>query len=290
MASSRLGESPLWHPVEQVLYWCDIAAREILRWDERRDDLRRWRFDAEPACCAPVLGGGLLVGFRDGIWHFDTATGRRHRRAAAPYDPAVERFNDGRCDPQGRFWAGTIYEPRDRPAAALWCLDREGLKRTAGGVTTANGLAWSPDGATVYWADTRAHAVKAFDFEPLGGALSAEREFIRFPPRDPQAPLAAYGGRPDGAAVDSLGRYWVAMYEGARLLCVAPDGHIVESVPLPVQCPTMPAFGDPDLKTLFVTSAREGRPPAELAAQPWAGCVLRLRLEVPGLPAHLASP
>lgn len=289
MAASRLGESPLWHPVEQVLYWCDIPAREIRRWDEARGTLDHWRFESEPACLAPLLGGGLLVAFRDGIWRFDPGSGRRFRRAAAPYDPAVERFNDGKCDPQGRFWAGTLYEPRDQAAASLWCHGPGGLERKAGGVTTANGLAWSVDGRTLYWADTRAHCVRAYDFDPAEGSLSGQRDFLRFEPRRPGQALADYGGRPDGAAVDSLGRYWLAMYEGARLLCVSPQGEVVETVPLPVRCPTMPCFGDADLRTLYLTTAREGRPPAELADEPWAGCVLRLRVAVPGLPAHFAA-
>ena len=177
MAVSRTGESPLWHPVEQVLYWCDIPACEVLRWDERRASLDRWRFDSEPACLAPLLGGGLLVAFRDGIWRFDPETGQRFGRVPAPYEPSVERFNDGKCDPQGRFWAGTIYEPRDRTAAGLWRYGPDGLARVAGGVTNSNGLAWSADGRTLYWADTRAHQVQAFDFDPGKGSLSGERNF-----------------------------------------------------------------------------------------------------------------
>lgn len=289
MVVSRVGESPMWHPIEQVLYWCDIPAREIRRLDPRDGRVDHWRFDSEPACCAPALGGGLRVAFRDGIWHFDPASGRRQRRAAAPYDETVERFNDGKCDPQGRFWAGTIYEPRDRPAAALYRHGRDGLVRVAGGVTNSNGLAWSPDGATLYWADTREHCIRAYDFDAADGSLSGGRDFARFALRQPTEPLERYGGRPDGAAVDSQGRYWVAMYEGARLLCLSPDGAVVEEVQLPVRCPTMPAFGGADLRTLYVTTAREGRPAGELADQPWAGCVLQMRVEVPGLPAHLAA-
>jgi sugar lactone lactonase YvrE len=289
MWASRLGESPLWHPREQCLYWCDIPGRQLMRWEPDCGELRHWDLPSEPACCVPALSGGLLVARRDGVWHFDPSTGLSERCALPPYDAAEQRFNDGKCDPQGRFWIGTIHEPRDRPAAALYRLGPDGLTRQAGGITTSNGLAWSPDGRTLYWSDTKAHTVFALDFDGSSGGLSRQRVFARFEPRAEGAPLETYGGRPDGAAVDSLGRYWVAMFEGQRLLCLAPDGSIVEEIALPVRCPTMPCFGGSDLRTLYVTTAREHRPARELAEQPLAGCVLAMRVEVPGLPAHLAT-
>jgi len=128
----------------------------------------------------------------------------------------------------------------------------------------------------------------AFDFDVGDCELSRRRVFARFPARVPGEPAERYGGRPDGAAVDSLGRYWVAMYEGGRLLCLDAGGRVVEEVPLPVRCPTMPCFGGADLKTLYVTSVRNGRPADELAREPMAGCVLAARVEVPGLPANYA--
>jgi sugar lactone lactonase YvrE len=289
VAPSVLGESPLWHPVEQVLYWCDIPGRRLNRFDPASQAHAHWNFPSEPACCAALARGGLLVALRSGIVRFDPATGESALLAAAPYDTSVERFNDGKTDPQGRFWVGTIYEPRDAARAALYRLGDRGLERVAGGVTTSNGLAWSPDGRTMYWADTKAHCVHALDVDPSSGTPSNRREFVSFPPRVTQRPLAEYGGRPDGAAVDTEGCYWVAMFEGARLLRVSPRGEILRSIALPVRCPTMPCFGGADLKTLYVTTARENRPADELAREPLAGRVLQLRVEVPGLPASLAA-
>jgi sugar lactone lactonase YvrE len=290
MWASRLGESPLWHPREQCLYWCDIPGRQLMRWNPATSELRHWDLPSEPACCVPALEGGLLVARRDGLWHFDPATGVSLRRAAAPYDTAVQRFNDGKCDPQGRFWVGTIHEPRDRPDAALYRWGADGLTRQAGHVTTSNGLAWSPDGRTLYWADTKAHTIYALDFDGATGSLSGQRVWARFAQRVEGQPLETYGGRPDGAAVDMLGRYWVAMYEGQRVLCLSPAGELLEEIRLPVRCPTMPCFGGADLRTLYITTARDNRPPRELAEQPWAGCVLAVRVDVPGLPAHCAVP
>jgi sugar lactone lactonase YvrE len=152
----------------------------------------------------------------------------------------------------------------------------------------SNGLGFSPDGRTAYWADTKAHVVFAFDVDGHDGSLSRRRVFQQFATRADGQPLADYGGRPDGAAVDAEGAYWVAMFEGQRLLRLAPDGAWLAELPLPVRCPTMPCFGGADLRTLYITTARDKRPADELAAQPLAGCVLQLRVDVPGLPAHLA--
>ena len=201
---------------------------------------------------------------------------------------ARQRFNDGRADLLGRLWVGTLCDQRDRPAAGLYCWADGRLDRVAGDVTVSNGLAFSPDGTTMFWADTTAHRVFALDFDVTAGTLSRRRVFAQFAPRGAQAPPAAYGGRPDGAAVDVEGAYWVAMFEGGRLLRLAPDGSVLRELTLPVRCPTMPCFGGPDLKTLYITTARHNRPAEELAATPWAGCVLALRVEVSGLPVNFA--
>lgn len=287
--ASRLGESPLWHPAEQVLYWCDIPGHRLNRFDPHSAAHRQWQFDSEPASCAPLAHGGLLLALRSGIVRFDPETGASHPVVAAPYDISVERFNDGKADPQGRFWVGTIYEPRAAARAALYRLDGRDLTRVADGITVSNGLAWSPDARTMYWADTKAHCVYAFDFDAASGQPCARRVFLSFAPPAPGLPLGGYGGRPDGAAVDAEGCYWVAMFEGARVLRVAPDGTILRSIALPLRCPTMPCFGGADLKTLYITSARENRPADELAREPLAGCVLQLRTEVPGLPADCVT-
>jgi sugar lactone lactonase YvrE len=289
VAPSVLGESPFWHPDEGALYWCDIPGRRLNRWHEASGEHRHWDFDTEPCACAPVPGGTLLLAMRDGLWRFDPRRGTRERLAAPPYDPAVERFNDGKADPEGRFWVGTIYEPRSAPAAALWRWAGGRLERMAGDATVANGLAWSPDGRTLYWADTKAHRIRAYTLD-AEGRLTQPRTFAQFPPKAEGQDLATYGGRPDGAAVDREGAYWVAMFEGQRLLRLAPDGRVLQELALPVRCPTMPCFGGADLCTLYVTTAREKRPAEELAAQPLAGRVLFTRVEVPGLPVNFARP
>jgi len=288
-SASLLGESPFWHPTEQALYYCDIPGRKLQRFDPASGELAHWDFDTDVASAAPMLGGSLLLAMRDGLWRFDLASGARKRIAAPPYDGAMERFNDGKCDPQGRFWVGTIYEPRDPALASLHRYTRGKLERQCGGITVSNGLAWSPNGRTMYWSDTKAHTVYAFDFDPLSGDISRQRVFASFPMKEAGQPLEHYGGRPDGAAVDAEGCYWVAMFEGQRVLRLSPEGELLREVVLPVRCATMPCFGGPDLRTLYITTARENRPADELAQTPWAGCVLSLQVDVPGLPANMAE-
>ncbi len=289
---NTLGESPFWHPNEARLYWVDIPGQQVLRQGLHDVAPERWNLPQEPGCIAPARSGGLVLALRDGIYRAPVWGGELHLLHAATHDTATARFNDGRCDPVGRFWAGSIYEPRTAALAELWCLDARGpaplARRMAGDVTVANGLAWSPDARWLYWSDTTAHTVYRFDWRPTDAPLGP-RQAIYQVPRKPPAwrfdsdPLA-YSGRPDGAAVDIDGCYWVAMFEGAQLHRLSPDGQLLALIPTPVQCPTMPCFGGEDLRTLFLTTGRHNRPAEELAAQPHAGCVFSLRVDTPGLP------
>ena len=286
---SLLGESPFWQPDSGGwLWWCDIPGKVLHAVQPGSMAHAWWEFDSEPCSCAPLPDGNLILAMRDGLYRFHPPSHQLDLLAAPPYDPAHERFNDGKCDPAGRFWVGTIFEPRHTPKAALYRHAGFGLQRMADGITVSNGLAFSPDGRTMYWSDTKAHTIYAFDFEPLGGSISRRRVFARFEPRAEGQPLSSYGGRPDGASVDVEGCYWVAMFEGGRVLRINPAGEIVAELKLPVRCPTMTCFGGADLCTLYITTSREKRPADELAREPWAGSVLQVRVPVPGLPVNYA--
>lgn len=289
VAPSLLGESPFWHPGESALYWCDIPGKQLRRFHPGSGEERTWQFDCEPGSVAPMLGGMLLLAMRDGLWRFNPATGQRLLLASPPYDPTRERFNDGKADPQGRFWVGTIYEPREPEQAALYRWSSGELRRVAGDVTVSNGLGWSPDGRSMYWSDTKSHRIDRLDFDPIDGSVAGRRPFVQFPGKQAGQALDGYGGRPDGAAVDGEGAYWCAMFEGQRLVRLGASGEVLREVRLPVRCATMPCFGDDDLKTLYITTSREKRPAEELEAQPWAGCVLRMRVDVRGLPVNFAT-
>lgn len=296
----QLGESPFWHPDEQMLYWVDIQARQIRRLNTFMGSVESWTMPLEPGCIAPArtesLGGdasGLIIALRDGIYRATQWGAALQCLARASHDPATTRFNDGKADPMGRFWAGNMYEPRSAPKAELFSLYcRNGqpplVERKAGNATIANGLAWSPDASTMYWTDTTSHTIRAWDFNPDTASLSHERVFMKWAgkPARWQPGDAGYGGRPDGAAVDVLGNYWVAMFEGARVLQISPAGEVLADIAVPARCPTMPCFGGADLKTLYLTTARHGRPADELALYPDSGCVFSMQVEVPGLPVN----
>lgn len=287
-----LGESPFFHPYERMLYWVDTVGRRVRRAPLDSGVAQSWPMPSEPGCIAPVRGGGLLIALRDGIYRAPAWGGALVCIAPALHDPAAARFNDGKADPLGRFWAGTRCDTPDSPQAALYCLSGGQLQRKVGEARTANGLAFSPDARTLYWADTAAHAISAWDWDAHANQLGARRVFHAFPPKpagwQPGGDLT-YGGRPDGAAVDSAGNYWCAMYEGGRLLQLAPDGRVLQDIPVPVRCPTMPCFGGEDLRTLYLTSARAGRPADELQTLPLSGHVLWTRVQVPGRPVDFAQ-
>ena len=296
----ELGESPFWHPHERALYWLDIPGRAVLR---TRGEIgtpsakvERWGLATEPGCMAPARSGGLVIALRDGIYRAREWGGELVAMARVEHDVRTMRFNDGKCDALGRFWAGSLNEAKDRANAALYCFDARTdtgvaptLTQMANESTTGNGLAFSPDARTLYWADTAAHVVRAWDWDVETNSLSHARVFHQFQAKPegwaPGSP-ARYEGRPDGASVDAEGHYWVAMFEGAQLLRFAPSGEIVASVSVPVQCPTMPCFGGDDLKTLFVTSGRKGRPAAEIERLPASGTVISMRVDTPGLPVN----
>jgi sugar lactone lactonase YvrE len=299
-----LGESPFWHPHEKMLYWVDISGRQILRANACVGTVQAWEMPSEPGCIAPAASGGLVMALRDGVFRAREWGGVLKRIATLDYDPSVMRANDGKCDALGRFWVGTIDETRSLRNAALYCVDARDMQQTgelridskispSNGMTTANGLAWSPDSQTLYWADTPSHTVWAWDFDLATNVMGPQRVLVSFMPKPdgwlPEAQDAhngGYRGRPDGAAVDVQGNYWVAMFEGRRVCKFAPNGTLLAELATPLQCPTMVCFGGDDLKTLYLTSARHHRSAPELAAFPLSGAVLSMRVDVAGLPVN----
>lgn len=287
-----LGESPFWHPHEQALYWVDIAQCQVLRANVYMGTFQVWDLPSEPGCIAPARGAGLVLAMRSGIFRALEWGGSLRRIAELPYDPASVRANDGRCDGLGRFWVGTVDETKTQGAAALYCVDARSGSVTvschAQGALTANGLAWSPNHKTLYWSDTPRHLTYAWDYCESGPSLTNQRIFRRYAPKphDWIYPDSRYHGRPDGAAVDTQGNYYVAMYEGGRVCMLGPDGRLIAEIPTPVHCPTMPCFGGEDGRTLFLTSASKGRSEQELAENPLSGAVLQTRVAVGGAPVQ----
>ena len=272
---ASLGECPVWSAAEQVLYWVDINAPSLNRYDPATGRNTVMAMPASIGCFALRRSGGFVVALRDGIWLAERDGTLTRKVAPAPYDPTHHRFNDGRCDPQGRLLAGTMNEKRDGATGALYRLGPDfALTRILPSMTISNGLAFSPDGRTMYHADTPTQVITAHDYDGATGALSNARVFAQF--TDP-------GDRPDGGAIDAEGCYWTALYSGGKVKRLAPNGRVLAEYPVPALCPTMCAFGGPDLKTLYVTSARQRRDADELARWPFSGGLFSMRVDVPGL-------
>ena len=283
-AQCRLGECPVWSPIEDVLYFADIKDWRLHRFDPARDRHSSYSLPEEIGCFAVARDGGFVAGLRSGVWLLDKTGACRTMLAANPEDHATSRFNDGRADPAGRFLLGTIDEPKAGGNAHLYRFDKTGLAVIDGGLMTSNGLAFSPDGTTLYHADTPRFVVYRYDYDVATGAATNRRVFIRIEPEGDDR------GRPDGAAVDMDGCYWTALFEGGRVRRYAPDGEIMAEYPLPARCPTMVAFGGTDRKTLYVTTARDGRSDRELAALPHSGGLFAMSVDTPGLPEPLFDP
>lgn len=275
-ARASLGECPVWSIDEQVLYWIDINAPSLNRFDPKARASLAWPMPSSIGSYALREQGGFVAALRDGIWLIDHGGRLGDRMAEAPYDPAHHRFNDGRADASGRFWAGTMNERRDVSSGALYCIDPYfTLTQVLDGIMISNGLAWSPDGRTLYHADTPTRTVSAYAFDAATGAVSGKHTFAHF---DGETE------RPDGAAVDSEGCYWIAFYRGGKVVRLSPRGERLAEYAVPAMCPTMCAFGGLDLRTLYVTTARQMREPDELARLPQSGGIFAMRVDTPGLP------
>ena len=283
-AKAALAECPLWSVSEQKLYWVDISGRAINRFDPMSGENERWPMPCEPGCIALAASGGLVAALRDGFYRFTPANDGLEKIADAPYDTSTMRFNDGRCDAAGRFWAGAMFEPRTAEMAGVYCLERGKLRYGWGadekrGVKVSNGMAFTADGRHVFQSDTPNHVIYQFAFDVQAGNVSERREFARRP--DNRAD-ANYGGRPDGAAIDSAGNYWSAQFEGSRVLRYNVDGEITGIIHVPSKRVTMVAFGGADLRTLYITTARDGATTSELATDTHAGGIFACELDVPG--------
>lgn len=269
-----LGESPLWNEIEQALYWVDIRRPALRRLDYASGRVDSWTMPDLVGSIALCDDGRMLVALPDRIASFDPHTGSLATVATPPTQIPGHRFNDGRCDRQGRFWVGTMHNVTRAPEGVLYRLGRDGrLAPKHSGVCIPNSLAWSPDGRTMYFADSLRYTIFAYDFDPVRGEMSGERVFATS-----QAPAFA-----DGSTVDAQGYLWNAEFNGSRIVRYAPDGRVDRVVEVPVHRPTCCAFGGPGLDILFITTASQQMSADELARQPLAGGLLAIEAGVRGL-------
>lgn len=269
---ASLGECPRWDEQEQILYWLDINAGQIHRFDPATEEHSFLQFDEEIGCFSLRQQGGFIMATRSGFYLLDGWSTERTFITDPEQGMDKNRFNDGRADAQGRMWAGSVYPPKDHGGASIYCLENGETTKWVDNLLTANGIAFSPDNKTFYYADTPSHAIQQCDFDLTTGTPSNCRLFHQFPHGN---------GRPDGAAVDSEGYYWTALYEGGRVVRLNPAGEIVQEITVPAKCPTMVAFGGEDLQTLYITTVGN-RSEQELAEYPNSGYVFKVEVDVPG--------
>ncbi|MCQ3030735.1 SMP-30/gluconolactonase/LRE family protein [Pseudomonas syringae] len=280
-AQNATGESPVWSARDKALYWVDIPAGKLHRWDSAHDSTQSWKAPQMLACIARDDNGDWIAGMEDGLYRLtESADGTLSSRSLASVDHALPgmRFNDGRCDRQGRFWAGTML--MDMAAgASVGAMYRysagqsEALTAQLTDFIVPNGLAFSPDGKTMYLSDSHPSVQKiwAFDYDTDSGTPHNRRLFVD---------MNHYLGRPDGAAVDAEGCYWICGNDAGLIHRFTPTGKLDQSLVVPVKKPTMCAFGGSNLDTLFVTSIRPG---GDISDQPLAGGVFALRPGIKGL-------
>jgi len=272
-SGAELAEGPVWDSRTNRLVWIDILARRIHLTDVHTGASEVIQVPLHVGAVVPRAAGGFVAALQDGFWV--VGDGPVYRITTVAEARPGLRFNDGKCDPAGRFWAGTMAYDQSTGAAALYRLDSDGRARLVlDRVTVSNGLAWSLDGRTMYYIDTPTQRIDAFSFTPTTGEISDRRSVIRIPPED---------GAPDGMTIDAEGGLWVALWGGAAVHRYL-DGHLDRVIKLPVGQPTSCTFGGEDLDELYVTSAWEGLSLKERQAQPLAGALFRVRPGVRGIP------
>jgi sugar lactone lactonase YvrE len=269
-----LGECPTWSPGEGALYWIDVRRPALHRFDTGTKETRVWEMPETIGSMALSRSGRrLLLALKSSLSFFDPDSGE-FELVAAPLAPEL-RFNDGRCDRQGRFWVGSINDRTRAAVGALYRVDgTQGCVRIEDGVRVPNSLCWSPDGTTMYFGDSDLHTVFAYPYDPDSGSIGARRPFATT-----SAPAV-----PDGATVDTEGFLWLTEYGGWRIVRYAPDGRLDREIELPFQNPTSCAFGGAQLDTLFVTTASQRLSAEELTRQPLAGALIAMDVGVRGLP------
>ncbi|MGH9158715.1 MAG: SMP-30/gluconolactonase/LRE family protein [Vicinamibacteraceae bacterium] len=265
------GEGPTWDAKQRAVHWVDMLAGDVLSLGRSGHVTRRHVGDVA-AAIRPRRNGGLVIGIERGFAVLDADGARLRVVAEAWQDPSV-RMNDGTCDPQGRFYCGSTAYDVAKGRGQLYRLDPDGTVHVVlEGVTVSNGLAWSPDGTTVFYVDSPTQRIDAFDFDPDTATFANRRAVVHIP---------AETGGPDGMTVDAEGYLWVALWDGGAVRRYAPDGRLDTVLELPVRRVTACAFGGPNLDELYVTTSRYQLPEG---AQRQAGALFRARPGVRGLP------
>jgi len=269
----RLGEGALWHPLRQQLFWCDILGQKLL--SRTGNDALEWRFEAPVSAAGWTDHDGLLVATATGLWQFNIKTGAQHLVIELESDDPSTRSNDGRADPWGGFWIGTMGLAAEPKAGAIYRYFRGNLTKLFEGLTIPNAISFSPKRRLACFTDTATRQVMRVPLDAEGWPAAEPEVFLD---------LSAENLNPDGAVFDTEDRLWIAMWGAGCVQAYAPDGKMAARLPVAATQPTCPAFGGADLGTLFVTSAQDGLAPQDAPAPRLDGQTLMLAPQAKGIP------
>ncbi|WP_035692511.1 SMP-30/gluconolactonase/LRE family protein [Azospirillum halopraeferens] len=272
----ELGEGALWHPERGELLFVDILGHALYAMAGDGSALRRWSLDGPVSALGRIDRSRVIAAGADGFLEIDLDTGAVLPRHPLEAQDARTRSNDGRVDRHGAFWVGTMGRRAEPGLGTLYRYDGQAVTPVRSGLTIPNACCFSADGGTGYFADTAAGVIRRWPLDPASGLPAGPAEVF--------VDLSGRAESPDGAIVDAEDHVWCALWGGGRVVRYRPDGSEERSIPLPVSQPSCPALGGPDLRTLYVTTAREGFDDARRRAEPHAGGVFAVEVDVPGLP------
>lgn len=282
-AQAQLGEGAIWHPADQKLYWVDIPASVLHIYDPATGTDRQLPTGAFIGTVVPIADSAdVLVALQNGIHRMNVQTGAL-TLLTNPLRGVPVRFNDGKCDPSGRFWVGTLSMDGARGMSKLYRLDGDGtLHEILSDVSISNGIVWTADRKTMYYNDTPTRTVQAFDYDDVTGDVRNRR--IAFP-------IPEGGGFPDGMSIDAQDRLWIAMWGAGSINCYDPQsGTLLQQVKVPAPHTASCAFGGKELSTLYITTARVELSEEELAQNPLSGDLFVADVDVRGVPANFYKP
>ena len=298
---ATLGEGPVWSAKDHAVWFVDIKQQHVHRYDVRTGGHQTFHAPSPCGFIAPKKSGDFIVGCKTGLYDFDPVSGTFTLLTHVEPGLPTNRLNDGYVDHQGRLWFGSMDDDESNPTGKLYRYDARGLKMMDDDYVITNGPAVSPDGKTFYHNDTLKKIIYAFDLSP-DGQISGKRIFARLDqdmPADVSSPVCYAGafephiehgdGYMDGPAVDSAGNVWNALFFGWGVNCYAPDGRLIRRVKFPVSNVTKIAFGGPDLKTVYATTAAKGLTSADLKIQPLAGGLFTFQIDIAGQPQNEIS-
>ena len=271
-----LGESPTWNAQSGCLYWVDLRRPCLHRLHVASGETRTWPMPEVIGAVVSRRTGGVIVALKDGLHAFDPDSSQLFPLIKLEFDLPHNRLNDAKCDPAGRIWCGSMWDYGLHPTGSLYRVDTDlSVARIRSAVSIANAISFSPDGRSIYFADSRKGQIERASFDAHTGNVGSWSVLVE---------SAAAPGIPDGATVDAEGFIWNARYKGGCIARFTPDGDLDRLIELPVSQPTSCAFGGPDLRTLFVSTATQKLSVAELMSQPLAGNLLALDVGVAGWP------